>query len=97
MPAPSTYYDSLLTFECIQKASALRVLAKTLDRQRNVAVTAAPPPSASAAAAASASLGVGVGVAPASAESAPQVLFRKMVPPPPRKLQPIQRRLSGSY
>lgn len=29
-------YDSLVTFECIQKASALRVLAKTLDRQRDV-------------------------------------------------------------
>jgi len=31
-----TPYDSLVTFECIQKASALRVLAKTLDRQRDV-------------------------------------------------------------
>ena len=29
-------YDSLMTFECAQKASALRVLAKTLDRQRDV-------------------------------------------------------------
>jgi hypothetical protein len=34
--AASTTYDSLMTFECIQKASALRVLAKTLDRQRDV-------------------------------------------------------------
>ena len=38
-PSPtssSSTYDSLMTFECIQKASALRVLAKTLDRQRDV-------------------------------------------------------------
>ena len=35
-PSPTSNYDSLMTFECIQKASALRVLAKTLDRQRDV-------------------------------------------------------------
>lgn len=35
-PISSSTYDSLMTFECIQKASALRVLAKTLDRQRDV-------------------------------------------------------------
>lgn len=36
-PSPTTStYDSLMTFECAQKASALRVLAKTLDRQRDV-------------------------------------------------------------
>ncbi|KZS16187.1 Uncharacterized protein APZ42_018117 [Daphnia magna] len=35
-PTSSPTFDSLMTFECIQKASALRVLAKTLDRQRDV-------------------------------------------------------------
>ena len=35
-PSPTSNYDSLMTFECVQKASALRVLAKTLDRQRDV-------------------------------------------------------------
>ena len=37
--ASSSTYDSLMTFEGVQKASALRVLAKTLDRQRDVAAT----------------------------------------------------------
>ena len=34
---PTASCDSMLMFECVQKASALRVLAKTWDRQRDVA------------------------------------------------------------
>ena len=74
---PAAAYDSLLTFECIQKASALRVLAKTLDRQRDVAATQTDPP------------------ASGNGETA-EMAYRKTTPPP-RKLRPIQRELSGSY
>ena len=43
---PLASCDSMLTFECVQKASALRVLAKTWDRQRDVAaVTSEGTPS----------------------------------------------------
>ena len=36
----ATLLSNALTFECVQKASALRVLAKTWDRQRDVAAVA---------------------------------------------------------
>ena len=49
-PPPTQACDSMLTFECVQKASALRVLAKTWDRQRDVAATRISDASASASA-----------------------------------------------
>lgn len=81
-PSPtSSTYDSLMTFECIQKASALRVLAKTLDRQRDVLQQA------------SSSSSGGNGSSTATGDSADS----RKTTPPPRKLRPLGREYSGPF
>lgn len=85
---PSPTYDSMMTFECIQKASALRVLAKTLDRQRDVMQASTGNPNAP------------IVLDPASlttGSSSPTELPYRKLSTPPRKLRPLEREIGESF
>lgn len=82
-PSPTSTYDSLMTFECAQKASALRVLAKTLDRQRDVMQAS--------------NNGNSNPVSATAATGEPDSSSSRKTTTPPRKLRPLGREYSGPF
>lgn len=78
-------YDSLVAFECMQKASALRVLAKTLDRQRDVSM------------ASGSNAGTNESVDIAASELLPGYRKTSNSSSVPRKLRPLGREYSGPF